>query len=86
MLLAAGLPLMFMELSLGQYASLGPIALYSEFSPLLRGLGWAMVLVSAIVMLYYNMIIAWTLYYMFASMSPELPWQTCDPEWSTPGQ
>ncbi|CAG0920503.1 unnamed protein product, partial [Notodromas monacha] len=83
MLLAAGLPLMFMELSLGQYASLGPIALYAEFAPLLRGLGWAMVLVSAIVMLYYNMIIAWTIYYIFASMGADLPWQTCEPEWST---
>lgn len=52
----------------GQYASLGPVAAFKRFSPLLRGLGYGMVLVSSIVMLYYNLIIAWTLYYMFASV------------------
>jgi solute carrier family 6 amino acid transporter-like protein 5/7/9/14 len=45
-----------------------------------------MVIISAIVALYYNMIIAWTLFYMFASFTSELPWQTCKPEWSTSGE
>ena len=49
MLLLAGLPLMFMELALGQYASLGPIGLYEHFCPLLGGLGWGMVIVSSMV-------------------------------------
>ncbi|XP_015607712.1 sodium- and chloride-dependent glycine transporter 1 isoform X2 [Cephus cinctus] len=85
MLIIAGLPLMFMELSLGQYASLGPVAAYKRFCPLLRGLGYGMVLVSSVVMLYYNLIIAWTLYYMIASVigGGELPWSMCDPSWST---
>uniref|UniRef100_A0ABD2XN74 Transporter n=1 Tax=Trichogramma kaykai TaxID=54128 RepID=A0ABD2XN74_9HYME len=85
MLIIAGLPLMFMELSLGQYASLGPVAAYKRFCPLLRGLGYGMVLVSSVVMLYYNLIIAWTLFYMFASVAGggELPWSKCAPEWST---
>lgn len=102
MLVIAGLPLMFMELSLGrrnnnikhtmiswwfcnnanylqpryiilspipgQYASLGPVATYKQFCPLLCGLGYGMVLISSVVMLYYNLIIAWTLYYIFASV------------------
>ncbi|XP_032668330.1 sodium- and chloride-dependent glycine transporter 1-like [Odontomachus brunneus] len=85
MLIIAGLPLMFMELSLGQYASLGPVAAYKRFCPLLRGLGYGMVLVSSVVMLYYNLIIAWTLYYIYASIFGgwELPWSKCDKEWST---
>lgn len=85
MLVIAGLPLMFMELSLGQYASLGPVEAYKQFCPLLRGLGYGMVLVSSVVMLYYNLIIAWTLYYMFASVLGgwELPWSKCEKEWST---
>ncbi|XP_066999930.1 sodium- and chloride-dependent glycine transporter 1 [Anabrus simplex] len=83
MLVIAGLPLMFMELSFGQYASLGPVAIYKKFCPLFRGLGYGMVIVSAIVMLYYNLIIAWTIFYMFASFNSVLPWQNCDPEWST---
>lgn len=58
----------FLFYSAGQYASLGPVAVYKQFCPLLRGLGYGMVLVSSVVMLYYNLIIAWTLYYMFASV------------------
>ena len=54
---------------IGQYASLGPVAAYKRFCPLLRGLGCGMVLVSSVVMLYYNLIIAWTIYYMFASVA-----------------
>ncbi|KAJ9583871.1 hypothetical protein L9F63_021785, partial [Diploptera punctata] len=82
MLVIAGLPLMFMELSFGQYANLGPVAIYKKFCPLFRGLGYGMVIVSAIVMLYYNLIIAWTIFYMFASFSSVLPWEKCE-EWST---
>ncbi|KAG5336207.1 SC6A5 protein, partial [Acromyrmex heyeri] len=85
MLITAGWPLMFIELSLGQYASLGPVAVYEQFCPLFRGLGYGMVLVSSIVMLYYNLIIAWTLYYIFASVNGdwELPWSKCEKKWST---
>lgn len=83
MLIIAGLPLMFMELSFGQYAALGPVAIYRRFCPLFRGLGTGMVIVSAIVMLYYNIIIAWTLFYMFASFRSQLPWQNCETPWST---
>ncbi|XP_063374943.1 sodium- and chloride-dependent glycine transporter 1-like [Cydia amplana] len=86
MLIIAGLPLMFMELSFGQFAALGPMAVYNQFCPLFRGLGYGMVIVSSIVMLYYNLIIAWTIHYMAVSITSifyELPWQNCDPEWST---
>ncbi|XP_055380801.1 sodium- and chloride-dependent glycine transporter 1 [Condylostylus longicornis] len=83
MLIIAGLPLMFMELSFGQYAAVGPVAIYRRFCPLMRGLGTGMIIVSAIVMLYYNLIIAWTIFYMFASLTTELPWQNCEKDWST---
>lgn len=75
---------MFMELSFGQYAALGPVAVYRRFSPLFRGLGYGMIIVSAVVMLYYNLIISWTIFYMFVSFRlTELPWQHCDENWST---
>lgn len=86
MLIIAGLPLMFMELSFGQYAALGPVAVYNKFCPLFRGLGYGMVIVSSVVMLYYNLIIAWTIYYMTVSVGSlfsQLPWQNCDADWST---
>ena len=42
-----------------------------------------MVLISAIVCVYYNVIIAWTLYYFVRSFSWVLPWSHCENEWNT---
>lgn len=74
---------MFMELSLAQYAGLGPAVLFKRFSPLLQGLGLGMVLIAGMVMLYYNVILAWTLYYMVASFEEPLPWKGCNHSWSS---
>lgn len=83
MLVIAGLPLMFMELSLAQYAGLGPAVLFKRLSPLLQGLGFGMVLVALVVMLYYNVILAWTLFYMLASFEEPLPWKGCHHAWTS---
>ena len=40
-----------------------------------------MVVISGLVAIYYNMIIAYTLYYTFVSFTTKLPWQDCRPEW-----
>ena len=47
------------------------------------GLGFANFMASCMVGLYYNMIIAWTIYYMFASFTSELPWSDCNNEFNT---
>ncbi|XP_064624664.1 sodium- and chloride-dependent glycine transporter 1-like [Lineus longissimus] len=82
MLIFAGMPLFFMELSFGQFASLGPISIW-RLSPIFKGVGVGMLVVSCLVGIYYNMIIAWSLYYMFASFTAVLPWSTCDNWWNT---
>jgi len=74
---------MFMELAFGQYASLSPVVIFERFCPLFGGIGYGMIIVSAIVMLYYNMIIAWTIFYIFVSFNKRLPWERCEPEWRT---
>ena len=33
---------------------------------------------------FYNVIIAWALYYFFASFTSELPWMSCNNTWNTP--
>ena len=42
-----------------------------------------MVIISFIGSIYYNMIIAWALYYMFASFQSVLPWQGCNHDYNT---
>ncbi|RWS12589.1 hypothetical protein B4U79_04982 [Dinothrombium tinctorium] len=82
MLLFVGLPMFLMELSFGQYASEGPITIW-KISPLFQGLGYAMFLMSALVCIYYNMIIAWALFYLFSSFASPLPWSNCENPWNT---
>ena len=67
LLILAGKPMYFMELMLGQYSSLGPTAVW-RCAPIGRGIGLAMCFVSLIVAIYYNVIMAYTLYYFFGSM------------------
>lgn len=42
-----------------------------------------MLFVSFLVVIYYNMIIAWTLFYTFAGMQATLPWQFCGNNFNT---
>ena len=77
MLFVAGLPLFFMELVLGQYSRQGPTKVFGRIAPLFKGLGLAMLGATFFVGIYYNVIIAWTLFYMFKGFAAELPWVTC---------
>ncbi|XP_063289611.1 sodium- and chloride-dependent neutral and basic amino acid transporter B(0+)-like [Pelobates fuscus] len=80
MLALAGLPLFFLECSLGQFSSLGPVAMWKVL-PIFEGVGITMVLISTLVTIYYNIIIAYSLYYLFASFTSVLPWSECF-EWA----
>uniref|UniRef100_A0A8C2A5I9 Transporter n=1 Tax=Cyprinus carpio TaxID=7962 RepID=A0A8C2A5I9_CYPCA len=77
MLAVAGLPLFFMESSFGQFCSQGPINVWKAV-PILQGVGITMMLVSIFVAIYYNVIIAYSIYYLFASFQYPLPWSVKD--------
>ncbi|KAM7535481.1 hypothetical protein Aperf_G00000091586 [Anoplocephala perfoliata] len=81
MLVCIGLPIFFLEFAFGQFASLGPISIWS-ISPLFKGVGYAMTMVSWYISLYYNVIIATAFFYLFASFNSKLPWSTCDNWWN----
>ncbi|XP_067888863.1 sodium-dependent proline transporter [Heterodontus francisci] len=73
MMLFTGLPLFLMELSLGQYGGAGPIRVW-KCCPMLKGIGIGMLVVASLVSLYYNVIIAWTFFYLGNSFQNPLPW------------
>ncbi|XP_012941783.1 sodium- and chloride-dependent glycine transporter 1, partial [Aplysia californica] len=84
MLCVVGLPLFYLEVCLGQFCSRGAAKCW-EFAPIFKGVGVAMIVASTLVSIYYNMIIAWAEFYMFASFTSKLPWSDCDnPDWNTP--
>lgn len=48
------------------------------------GVGFSMLVVSFLCCVYYNVIIAWCLYYMFKSFASVVPWANCNNWWNTP--
>ena len=48
------------------------------------GVGYAVVLIAFYTDFFYNVIIAWSLYYFCASFTLNLPWTTCNNSWNTP--
>ncbi|XP_019647388.1 PREDICTED: sodium- and chloride-dependent glycine transporter 2-like [Branchiostoma belcheri] len=84
MLLLSGLPLFLMELALGQFSSQGPISVW-KLSPIFKGVGIAMFTISSLIGIYYIVLLAYSLFYLFASFTSELPWNTgCTNAWNTP--
>uniref|UniRef100_A0A669BJL9 Transporter n=1 Tax=Oreochromis niloticus TaxID=8128 RepID=A0A669BJL9_ORENI len=77
MLLLEGLPLFYMELAIGQKMRLGSIGAWTSISPYLGGLGLASVVTSLYLCLYYNVINAWSFWYLFHSFQSVLPWGVC---------
>ncbi|GFO21963.1 hypothetical protein PoB_004846800 [Plakobranchus ocellatus] len=78
--LLIGKPMYFMELVMGQFSAKGPTKVW-EMNPSAKGIGIAMCIISLIVAVYYNVIMAYTLYFFFSSMQKDLPWTECKEEW-----
>ena len=85
MLAVEGIPLYYMELCIGQKMRKGSIGVWNDISPYLGGVGIASVVVCFLVSLYYNVIIAWCLFYFFTSFQSDLPWSNCPTEEVTYG-
>ncbi|XP_032415154.1 sodium- and chloride-dependent transporter XTRP3A isoform X2 [Xiphophorus hellerii] len=77
MLLLEGVPLFYLELAIGQKMRLGSIGAWTAISPYLGGLGLASVVTSMYLCLYYNIINAWSFWYLFHSFQSVLPWAAC---------
>ncbi|KAK2513479.1 hypothetical protein Q9233_015531 [Columba guinea] len=62
LLVLEGIPLLHLEFAIGQRLRKGSVGVWSSIHPALKGVGIAAMLVSFLVGLYYNAIIAWAVY------------------------
>ncbi|XP_071944236.1 sodium-dependent serotonin transporter-like [Antedon mediterranea] len=79
----AGVPLFYLELALGQFQRTGSITIWKRICPLLKGIGYSICVINLYVSFYYNTVIAWSFYYLFNSLTINLPWTSCGNSWNT---
>ncbi|XP_074243595.1 sodium-dependent neutral amino acid transporter B(0)AT1 isoform X1 [Saimiri boliviensis] len=77
LLVLEGIPLLHLEFAIGQRLRQGSVGVWSSIHPALKGVGVASMIVSFVVGLYYNTIIAWVMWYFFNSFQEPLPWSQC---------
>jgi len=73
-LLLIGIPIFLLELGMGQKFQLGGGEIWQRIHPALKGVGIASTVATFIVCCYYNVVVAWSLWYFFRSMAFPLPW------------
>jgi len=86
LLLLVGKPMYYMETAIGQFSRLSPVQVW-RCAPIAKGVGIAMVVVSLIVSIYYNVIMSYSLIYVGATFqgltdnTSRLPWTYCGDWW-----
>lgn len=68
-----GLPMIYLETCIGQYARGGPVLVW-RIMPLAKGISWAMIVVSTLISMYDSVLMSWSLYYFGVSVIFPLPW------------
>ncbi|RDD42649.1 Sodium- and chloride-dependent GABA transporter 2 [Trichoplax sp. H2] len=82
-LFVCGIPLMALELGIGQYFRQGPTKAFNNIYPLLTGIGVSMIMQMLLFGIYYVVLFSWVFYFLIASFIDPLPWTTCDNAWNT---
>ncbi|KAM4539741.1 sodium-dependent neutral amino acid transporter B(0)AT1-like [Odontesthes bonariensis] len=77
LLVLEGIPLLHLEFAIGQRLRKGSAGVWKSINPCLTGVGVASLLVSFLVGMYYNTIMAWIMWYLFNSFQDPLPWSQC---------
>nr|KAF6273800.1 hypothetical protein mPipKuh1_016160 [Pipistrellus kuhlii] len=77
MLALVGVPLLVMEIALGQRLHQGSIGVWKNMTPWCSGVGYSSFMVCFVVGLYYSVLMAWSLYYLVQSFQSPLPWAMC---------
>ncbi|XP_011249212.1 solute carrier family 6 (neurotransmitter transporter)-like isoform X3 [Mus musculus] len=77
LLLLLGIPLMYMEMVIGQWLRMDNIQAWKYLVPWLSGVGYSNILACVLVVLYNSALVSWSLFYLGQSFDYPLPWQNC---------
>jgi solute carrier family 6 GABA transporter-like protein 1 len=69
-----GLPVLILEISLGQYHQSGNVSVFGSFHARFRGVGIASVACAYVLVVYYSILLAWVCRAFFQSWGEEAPW------------
>ncbi|XP_052076409.1 sodium- and chloride-dependent glycine transporter 2-like [Mytilus californianus] len=81
-MVVGAVPIFFLEYAVAQFSSSSTLTVW-KICPLMKGVGYGALLVSAIFCVYFNIFMTWTLYFLYQSMTSVLPWSHCNNEWNT---
>uniref|UniRef100_A0A6B0VEL9 Transporter n=1 Tax=Ixodes ricinus TaxID=34613 RepID=A0A6B0VEL9_IXORI len=81
-LVTTAIPMFYLEVAMGQYLSLGGIGIWNMV-PMFKGIGIASLTIVTLCNIYYMVIVAWILFYLFSSFTEVLPWKHCGNHWNT---
>nr|XP_019566858.1 PREDICTED: sodium- and chloride-dependent GABA transporter 2 isoform X3 [Rhinolophus sinicus] len=82
-LFTCGIPVFLLETALGQYTSQGGVTAWRKICPIFEGIGYASQMIVILLNIYYIIVLAWALFYLFSSFTIDLPWGSCRNEWNT---
>ncbi|XP_010803965.1 sodium- and chloride-dependent GABA transporter 2 isoform X3 [Bos taurus] len=82
-LFTCGIPVFLLETALGQYTSQGGITAWRKICPIFEGIGYASQMIVTLLNIYYIIVLAWALFYLFSSFTIDLPWGSCRHDWNT---
>jgi len=82
LLLLIGIPIVFMELTWGQYCNLAPLQAF-KLVPVLQGVGVCIFIMSCILIIYFGVVSYYLLIYLTSSFVDPFPWETCENSWNS---
>jgi solute carrier family 6 GABA transporter-like protein 1 len=79
-MLVCGIPLFFLEVSIGQYLGVGGMSVVGQLAPIFKGVGYSAIMMVFLENVYYIIVVTWTLFYFFQTFIdlPSLPWSSCE--------
>ncbi|XP_043209276.1 sodium-dependent proline transporter-like [Amphibalanus amphitrite] len=83
LVLISSYPANFLESLAGQYSAKSVVVLLTQLGPLFRGLGYAMLIITGLIMVYYSAHVAKVFMYAYHAPQVSLPWHDCSADYNS---